>query len=129
MCGVGEYVWRLQEQSDGQGNDTAAYMPLREAEVTASLFRVGSHLDFTATHDGELVCFANDADWLYWNNEGQLRVDVTRTSWPPVAASDLHAAVLYRGGVWEEEASPPTQEPTTAAPSTASTPAPRTSAP
>ena len=74
-------------------------MPLREAEVTASLcvagqksillstqltgsftrrFRVGSHLDFTATHDGELVCFANDADWLYWNNEGQLRVDVTR---------------------------------------------------
>ena len=32
-------------------------MPLREAEVTASLFRVGSHLDFTATHDGELVCF------------------------------------------------------------------------
>ena len=116
-------------------------MPLREAEVTASLcvagqksillstqltgsftrrFRVGSHLDFTATHDGELVCFANDADWLYWNNEGQLRVDVTRTSWPPVAASDLHAAVLYRGGVWEEETSPPTQEPTTAAPSTAS---------
>ena len=127
---MGEYVWRLQEQSDGQGNDTAAYMPLREAEVTASLFRVGSHLDFTAivasrgrAHDGELVCFANDADWLYWNNEGQLRVDVTRTSWPPVAASDLHAAVLYRGGVWEEGASPPTQEPTTAAPSTAS-PAP-----
>ena len=128
VCGVGEYVWRLQEQSDGQGNDTAAYMPLREAEVTASLFRVGSRLDFTATHDGELVCFANDADWLYWNNDGQLRVDVTRTSWPPVAASDLHAAVLYRGGVWEEEASPPTQEPTTAAPSTAS-PTPNISAP
>ena len=100
VCGVGEYVWRLQEQSDGQGNDTAAYMPLREAEVTASLFRVGSHLDFTATHDGELVCFANDADWLYWNNEGQLRVDVTKR-WPPVR-SDLPPARFY-GGVWEEE--------------------------
>ena len=32
---------------------------------------------------------------------------VTTATEPPVAASDLHAAVLYRGGVWEEEASPP----------------------
>jgi len=117
VCGIGEYVWRLQEQSDAVGNDVAAYMPLREAEVTASLFAVGSFLDFSATHDGELVCFANDADWLYWNNDGQLRVDVTRTSWPPVADSDLHADVLYRGGVWEESM---TAAPTTAALTTAS---------
>ena len=68
-----------------------SYLPIRESEVTASLFRVGLGLEFDATHTGELVCFANDADHLYWNNQDQLRVVVTRVSWPPAKHSDLEA--------------------------------------
>ena len=38
---------------------------------------------FQANNSGELICFANDAHTLYWNNHGDIQVTVTRTSWPP----------------------------------------------
>jgi len=91
VCAVGDYVWKLQEDEIAP-----TFLPLREAEVSQSLFFVGHHLEFTALHDGELVCFANDADHLYWNNRGQLAVNVTRTSWPPTRRSNLEADLAGR---------------------------------
>lgn len=86
VCGVGDYVWKLQEDELDP-----TFLPLREAEVSATLFFVGHYLEFTAVDDGELICFANDADHLYWNNQGQLVVDVARTSWPPTRYTNYEA--------------------------------------
>lgn len=79
VCGVGNYVWKLQEAANG----TDRFMPLREDEFTDTIFAVGSDFTFNATDTGELVCFANDNYGQYWNNRGVLHVTVTRTSWPP----------------------------------------------
>jgi len=35
--------------------------------------------NFSPSKSGELLCFANDVGWMYWNNRGSLRVTVTRT--------------------------------------------------
>ena len=91
VCGVGDYVWKLQEDELDP-----TFLPLREAEVSATLFFVGHYLEFTAVDDGELVCFANDADHLYWNNQGQLVVDVARTSWPPTRYTNYEADLANR---------------------------------
>jgi hypothetical protein len=91
VCAIGEYVWKLQEDEVD-----ATFLPLREAEVAESYFFVGNHLEFTSNHDGELICFANDADHLYWNNQGQLVVDVARTSWPPTRYTNYEADLANR---------------------------------
>ncbi len=50
-----------------------------------TLFPVGTSVDITATASGELLCFANDANALYFDNSGSINVTVSRlgTSWPP----------------------------------------------
>jgi hypothetical protein len=45
---------------------------------------VGLNKTFTAQATGELVCFANDALGLYYNNEGVINATVTLLTWPPV---------------------------------------------
>lgn len=83
VCAIGEYVWKLQEAEKG-----VRYLPLREDLVSQTLFAVGNFVQFTANHTGELICFANDADSLYWNNRGLIEVTVRRTSWPPTPVTD-----------------------------------------
>lgn len=51
-------------------------MRLNEEEYADTVFEVGTSLNFTAQHTGELVCFANDAEGLYWNNKDNLTVVV-----------------------------------------------------
>ena len=63
-------------------------LPFREEELTETLFSVGQGLLFKARYTGELVCFANDADTLYWNNRGTIHLNVTRLSWPPTPRTD-----------------------------------------
>jgi hypothetical protein len=48
--------------------------------------QVGLNKTFTAQATGELVCFANDALGLYWNNEGMINATVTLLTWPPIKA-------------------------------------------
>ena len=79
VCGVGEAFWKLEEVALGKER----YMPLREDELIPTLFEVGANKTFTAEHTGELICFANDAEGQYWDNDGAVRVNVTRVSWPP----------------------------------------------
>ena len=62
------------------------YMPMNENEFLDTLFLVGKNKTFTAPATGELVCFANDAMGLYWNNEGRINVTVTLLTWPPIKA-------------------------------------------
>jgi hypothetical protein len=51
-------------------------MRLREDDFVDTIFAVGRDLTFTAQHTGELICFANDAPGLYWNNKDNLTVVV-----------------------------------------------------
>lgn len=61
-------------------------MPMDEDEFLPTLFHVGLNATFTAQYTGELVCFANDALGLYWNNNGSINATVTLLTWPPIKA-------------------------------------------
>ena len=37
-------------------------------------FIIGNGTDFTATANGELVCFANDVPWAYFNNRDSIKI-------------------------------------------------------
>jgi hypothetical protein len=80
ICGIGEYVSLLQHVDENQHR----MMPLLEDKFIDTLFEVGKSVVINASHSGELVCFANDADTLYFNNRGVINVTVTRESWPPL---------------------------------------------
>lgn len=81
ICTVGSYATLLHETLE----DTQRYMPLKESSVIASMFAVDLVYNFTASpaDAGEIICFANDAEGLYYDNGGFINVTVTRTSWPP----------------------------------------------
>ena len=59
------------------------WLPLDESELQPTIFNVGQYVQFRAIYSGTLICFANDAQSLYWNNNGFLQVTVTRLTWPP----------------------------------------------
>lgn len=81
-CGIGEFMRPLGDIKEG-AESVSRFMPLSESVLQQTIFVVGNSLTFRATHTGELICFANDANSLYWNNKGFLNVTVTRKSWPP----------------------------------------------
>jgi hypothetical protein len=45
-----------------------------------SNFRIGSNATVTSSADGELTCFANDIEAMYWNNLGIVELVITRTA-------------------------------------------------
>jgi hypothetical protein len=47
-----------------------------ESEPTS--FRIGEHASVTLQSSGELVLYANDASFMYWNNSGSIDVTVRR---------------------------------------------------
>jgi hypothetical protein len=81
-CAVGQFVIPLTETEPGKESEYR-YLPLDESALIPTIFDVGEFIQFRAIHTGELICFANDAHTLYWNNLGYLNVTVTRVSWPP----------------------------------------------
>lgn len=81
-CAIGEFVRPLTEIKEGEEKDYH-WIPLDESALTETIFNVGQSVDFRAVYTGQLICFANDAHALYWNNHGNLQVTVVRTSWPP----------------------------------------------
>jgi hypothetical protein len=81
-CGIGQYVRPLVQVEPGQEQDFH-WLPIDEAALEPTLFKVGRTVEFQSPYTGQLICFANDAHTLYWNNRGSLEVTVTRTSWPP----------------------------------------------
>jgi hypothetical protein len=43
------------------------------------MFVIGKQLSqYTAPKSGTLTCFANDFDFMYWNNWGWIQLEVTR---------------------------------------------------
>ena len=49
------------------------------AHRTADPIIIGSCLSaFKPAHSGELMCFANDIRWMYWNNSGVIKLTVRR---------------------------------------------------
>lgn len=81
-CAIGEFVRPLTEVEPGE-EAKVRWMPLEEATLVETIFDVGRTVEFRAVYSGQLICFANDAHTLYWNNYGQIDVTVTRVSWPP----------------------------------------------
>ena len=43
-----------------------------------TFFLIGTGLTYSPDTSGELFSFANDARWFYWNNQGKLRLFITR---------------------------------------------------
>jgi hypothetical protein len=43
-----------------------------------SFFAIGRTCTYEPTDRGELVCFANDIDWMYFNNSGQINLKINR---------------------------------------------------
>jgi hypothetical protein len=49
-------------------------------ESEAATFRIGERNTVTMNSTGELVLYANDAGFMYWNNSGSIKVNVRRVS-------------------------------------------------
>lgn len=81
-CGIGEFVRPIEEVQEGT-EESVRFVPLSESTLQQTVFVVGESLTFRASKSGMLICFANDAQTLYWNNHGALSVTATRESWPP----------------------------------------------
>ena len=107
ICSIGQYVRPLGAIQPG--NEAATYwLPLDESTLLETLLHVGTSVTFTASYSGELICFANDAHTLYWNNVGVMTVTAIRMSWPPsngtyyqelyLPACDSATAVYANGG-------------------------------
>ena len=46
-----------------------------------TVFEIGAKLsNFEVANEGELVCFANDIPFFYWNNRGEITLKITRTA-------------------------------------------------
>lgn len=58
------------------------------------MFPVGQTVQFRAVYTGQLICFANDAHTLYWNNYGDIQVTATRVSWPPISDTTYYDYLL-----------------------------------
>ena len=97
VCGVGNFASLLQETGEGKER----YTPLKEAEFLDQLFAIDLTYTFTASpsQNGELVCFANDADGLYYDNSGVISATITRTSWPPSTVFDVNYAEYLKKGL------------------------------
>lgn len=81
-CAIGQFVRPLGEIEPGN-EERYRWMPLDESTLVETIFDVGLSVQFRAIYTGQLICFANDAHSLYWNNYGSIDVTVTRASWPP----------------------------------------------
>ena len=91
-CAIGQFVRPVFHIIPGNEQESR-YFPLDEAAVQDTIFSVGMGLTFRANNTGELICFANDAHNLYWNNKGKLEVTVTRLSWPP--SNETYYQAMY----------------------------------
>ena len=82
ICGVASFGTSLSDAPD----EVIRFLPIKEETVEEMLFLVpATSLTFTAlaSQEGELLCFANDAEGLYNDNAGIVNVHIERLSWPP----------------------------------------------
>eukprot|EP01035_Chromulina_nebulosa_P020863 gene20863-27040_t len=92
-CAIGQFVRPLVDPEPGFEN-LYRWLPLDESELIPTVFNVGEFIEFRAVYTGELICFANDAHTLYWNNRGSIAVTVTRVSWPPINSTYYEELLL-----------------------------------
>jgi len=92
-CAIGEFVRPLVEIEPGKEQEYR-WMPLDESALQETIFDVGQRFQFRSKYTGQLICFANDAHTLYWNNNGNIQATVTRASWPPSTIAVYQSALL-----------------------------------
>lgn len=85
VCSIGQFVRNVNAVQPGR-EEVTSWVPLDESVLQDTVFYVGQNTTFRADYSGQLICFANDAHSLYWNNLGKLEVTATRHSWPPSSA-------------------------------------------
>lgn len=78
VCGIGTYLQPVILPNVGDYLDMRFY-PFDETNFYNTFFVIDKEegIDFISKWSGELVCFANDAHNLYWNNAGYINVTVT----------------------------------------------------
>ena len=82
ICSVGVFIRPLGNVRTGYETEMS-WLPLDESRVAQQTFYVGSDITFVSPYDGEIICYANDAHNMYWNNQGSINVTAERVSWPP----------------------------------------------
>ena len=82
ICSVGVFVRPLGNVQTGHETEMS-WLPLDESRIAQQTFYVGSDITFVSPYSGEIICYANDAHNLYWNNQGSINVTAERISWPP----------------------------------------------
>jgi len=78
VCGIGTLLQPVILPNIGDYIDTR-FLPLDETSFYNTFFVIDKDdgVEFTSKWSGELVCFANDAHNLYWNNAGYINVTVS----------------------------------------------------
>lgn len=84
ICAIGDFTYELQVADFDKNH----YMPLREEDLVATSFPVGMGTNFTSPVSGELVCYANDAFGLYWNNDGSVTATARLLTYIPVVLTE-----------------------------------------
>ena len=93
LCTIGDYYQLIGSIEPGK-ELMATFVNVDQAQLNANLFYVGNGIVIMANETGELICCANDAYGLYWNNAGSLNVSVTRLSWPVSNSSYYHDSYI-----------------------------------
>jgi len=79
VCAVGTYLQPVILPNIGTYLDTR-FLPFDETEFIGKYFVITKvETIITSKWSGELVCFANDAHNLYWNNKGYINVTISAT--------------------------------------------------
>jgi len=78
VCGIGTLLQPVILPNIGDYIDTR-FLPLDETSFYNTFFVIDKDdgVEFVSKWSGELVCFANDAHNLYWNNAGFINVTVS----------------------------------------------------
>ena len=78
-CDAGGHdIWYLKLARFKRRVPEANWLALMGSINGEEPFLIGMRTTYTATRDGQLVCFANDAGFAYGNNKGWLKLQVTR---------------------------------------------------
>ncbi len=75
---AGHDIWYLKLFRFKRRAPEANWLALMGSIDGEEPFLIGMRSTYTATRNGQLVCFANDAGFGYGNNKGWLKLQVTR---------------------------------------------------
>ena len=73
VCCVGDGTYNLLSSATQE-----RWIPFDEATMISTCFPVKNDITWKASLSGQLFCYANDSEGMYWNNHGTLTVTVQK---------------------------------------------------